>query len=243
MASDLRGLRADLVGASRPRPTASTSAEPTRSGAPTAHSSARMPPIEPPMTEAQRRTPSDVGERRLGRHLVAHRDAREARAVGAAVGARATRARSCPGSRRARWAPRRTSGRCRAARPGRSARPTSRASGCPGPAAPTTWESPVRACSTSTAFDRSCVGRAPGLVRDADGVEPPAQLEGERPRRRRTAGARRVALPPGTAGGRECGATWASCSGVLRGPEAGVEVGEDVLDVLEADREAHQARA
>ncbi|SLJ83181.1 Uncharacterised protein [Mycobacteroides abscessus subsp. abscessus] len=38
-------------------PTASTSAAATRSGAPTIHSSTRMPPIEPPTTAASRWMP------------------------------------------------------------------------------------------------------------------------------------------------------------------------------------------
>ncbi len=38
-------------------PTARTSALATRSGAPAAHSSARIPPIEPPTTDAHRRMP------------------------------------------------------------------------------------------------------------------------------------------------------------------------------------------
>ncbi len=39
-------------------PTDRTRADPTRDGDDVTHSSARMPPIEPPTTAAQRRTPS-----------------------------------------------------------------------------------------------------------------------------------------------------------------------------------------
>ena len=45
--------------------------------------------------------------------------------------------------------------------------PPARRSGAPGPAAPTTWLSPVRACSTSTALSRAALSVAPGLVGDA----------------------------------------------------------------------------
>ena len=105
----------------------------TRSGYVTAHSRARMPPIDPPTTSGPGVDPERVGERGLGRDLVADGHEREPRAPRRAVRGRRRRARSCPGSRPARWRPRRTSGRCRAARPGPiSAVPPARRSGGPG---------------------------------------------------------------------------------------------------------------
>ena len=62
-------------------------------GYPTAHSSTRIPPIDPPTTACQRAMPSVVGERGFDRDLVADRDAGEARSVRLAVGRVRRRAR------------------------------------------------------------------------------------------------------------------------------------------------------
>ena len=69
--------------------------------------------------------------------------------------ASSTTARSCPGSRRARWGTPRRTGRCRSAHPGPMVPSHQPTSPCPGPAGPAAWLSPVSACSTSTAFDAS----------------------------------------------------------------------------------------
>ena len=93
-----------------------------------AHSSACMPPIDPPTTTAQRSMPSASAKAtcastwsrmvRYGKR-VPHSDA---------VGRERGRAGACPGSRRACSGRRRTSGRCRWPARGRRSRPTSRRS-------------------------------------------------------------------------------------------------------------------
>ena len=129
---------------------------------------------------------------RIGHH-------REARAVAAGAGrGAATPGRSCPGSRRARWRTRRTSGRCRAPGPGRSARPTSPASGGPGPARP----GGVGVAGEGVADEDGVAGvgveLAPGLVGDGD-----VARAGRRPRARRarsTAVRRNWRSPAGSPG-------------------------------------------
>ncbi len=108
-----------------------------------------------------------VGERGLGAHHVADRDDREARAVRPA-GRRVDRrpVRSSPGSRRARWRTRRSSGRCRWPRPGPMSPSHQPGAGWPGPLGPAAWRSPVRAWHTSTALAAVGVERAPRLVGD-----------------------------------------------------------------------------
>ena len=66
---------------------------------------------------------------------------------------RATPGRSSPGSRRARWRTRRSTGRCRAAARVRRRPPTSPGVGWPGPAGPAAWLSPVQAWQTRTALE------------------------------------------------------------------------------------------
>ena len=143
---------------------ARTIAERTRAGWVTAHSSARMPPIEPP-------THAGPASRCRGRRRARPRPrpgrGRSRTGTGCPTAGRpapATTARSCPGTRRARCSRRRTTGRCPAGGPARSARPTSPAVGCPGPAGPATWLSPVRACSTRMALSRAALSVAPRLV-------------------------------------------------------------------------------
>ena len=137
-----------------------------------------MPPIEPPTTAAQRSMPSASANARLRGDLVADGDVREpaaplrrgrgasedgpGRALAAAEHVRRDDEPAVGVDRRAR---------------GRRRRPTSRRCGCPGPAGPTTCESPVRACSTSTALSRAGVERAPGLVGDPHARQRAARLE------------------------------------------------------------------
>ena len=101
-----RGARGEHQRSSRPGP-----------GTAIAHSSARMPPIDPPRTAANRVDAELVGQPRLDAHLVADGDPRKARPHGGRP-APTTTARSCPGSRRARSPRPRTSARCRARAPG-----------------------------------------------------------------------------------------------------------------------------
>ena len=194
----LGGLRADLVGRSPPRRRPGRTACATRSGIATAHSSARIPPIEPPThagpaVDARARRPAPPrpapGRRRSPRGTASPTGRRPGRG---------TTAPSSPGSRRARWRRRRRTGRCPAARPGRSARPTSPAVGCPGPAGPTTWLSPVSACSTSTALPPSGGERRPtSRRRPAPTGSSAAALGPEAPgRSRKTPVADRVPLDP-----------------------------------------------
>src|SRR4051812_43146043 len=114
--------------------------------------------------------------------------------------------------------------------PGPAAPPPPPAVGWPGPAAPTTWLSPVRACSTSTAFEAS--GASVPHVSYA------TRTDGRRPPRsgRRGAGrSRKTRSPTGPP------STHPPMSGALRCAEAGLEVGQDVLDALQADGEADEA--
>ena len=110
---DPRGSRAPAASRARSAPpspwrrTRRRSRCATRSGNPTAHSSARMPPIEPPTTAAQRSMPrcrrATTSTTTWSRIVIT----REARAVRAAVGRGSTTGRSCPGTRRARSGTRR----------------------------------------------------------------------------------------------------------------------------------------
>ena len=212
----------------------------TRSRWPTAHSSTRMPPIEPPTTRVPAVDAERVGQRDLERDLVADRGDREARAVRTAVAGavrrrtgralaaaehvrahheepvgvdRASRARWCrPTSRRrrARARPARPRG-CRGERVQHEHRVRPRR---------------ARACPTSRTRPSTVVERAAGLELQAVGE------------RARTAGG------PGSSPGRHAPVTGQQLgrrrrSG-LRRAEAGVEVGEDVVDRLDADRQAHE---
>ena len=97
-----------------------------------------------------------VGERRLDRDLVADRDAREARAPRASrPGAVRRRARSSlAAAEHVRAHDEQAVGVDRATRA--RSRPSHQPGvGCPGPAGPAAWLSPVSACSTSTALDAS----------------------------------------------------------------------------------------
>ena len=82
--------------------------------------------------------------------------------------------RSSPGSRRARSGRPRSSGRCRWRTRADQAVPPARAR-MPRFDRSATWESPVRACRTRTAFEAVAFELAPGLVGDRDLVRwPPA---------------------------------------------------------------------
>ena len=136
-----------------------------------------------------------------------------------------------------------------AARADRS-RPTSRLDGGPGPAGPAAWLSPVSACSTSTAFDASassvphvsyatvtCSSRAAGFEHVRRVVEQRRELPTARigsPGRHAPVTRDRVGIATIVRGAR---------SRPLGGAEAGVEVGEDVVERLDADRQAHEVRA
>ena len=94
----------------------------------------------------------------------------------------------------------------------------------------------MSACSTSTAFDaRRASSVTPRLVRDGHALEPPARLEDVAARveqGRELAAPGLVARAPGT--GRGDGAR-AFASRPLGGAEAGFEVGQDVVEGLDAD--------
>ena len=136
-------------------------------GEPTAHSRARMPPIEPPSDRGERSMPSASASAPSAATWSRTVISGNRRAQRPPVRRRSTTARWCPGSRRARWPPPRTTGRCRAGAPGPISPSHQPGVGCPGPVGPTTCASPVSACSTSTALSRCGVQLAPGLVRHA----------------------------------------------------------------------------
>ena len=110
----------------------------------------------------------------------------------------ATPGRSSPGTRRARWSRRRTSGRCRSAGPGRPSPPTSPASG--GPARPAGGVA-VTGPRVAQQHGVRAVGveRAPRLVGDGDVAQRRAAVERERMvggEREEPPLTRRVAGPP-----------------------------------------------
>ena len=148
---DLHGAQADLLGRGR-RAHGDDDGPVHPVGAVTHHSRARIPPIEPPTTPAQRSMPSRSARATSTAHLVPDGDHREARAVAAGRRRPGRPGRSCPGSHRAHWGRPRSSGRCRSARPGPISASHHPAVGWPGPAGPAAWESPVRACRTRTAL-------------------------------------------------------------------------------------------
>ena len=140
-------------------------AVPTRSGCVTAHSSERIPPIEPPMTAAQRRMPSWSASRAStstwSRTVTNGNREPHGRPSGAA-----DEGPVVP------WQPPRTldaTTNHRSVSSGRPGpiRPSHQPGvGWPGPAGPLTWLSPVSACSTRTALSARGVERAPRLVGD-----------------------------------------------------------------------------
>ena len=172
---------------------ATTNSRATRSGSSTAHSSARMPPIEPPTTHAQRSMPSASASARStatwSRIVIIGKRGPYGRPSGAVDAGR-----SCPGSRRARSGTRRTAvGVERPARPDHAVPP-------PGVAV----AGARRAGGVAVAGERvqhehrvRAVGRerAPRLVRDrTPGSPPPASSGSGSAERARTGGAR--AGPP-----------------------------------------------
>ena len=96
-----------------------------------------------------------VGQRDLGRDLVAHGDSAETASRRAGRRGRSTTGRWCPGSRRARWRRATKSRSVSSGAPGPISPSHQPGVGCSGPAGPTTCESPVSACSTSTALSRA----------------------------------------------------------------------------------------
>ena len=195
-----------------------------------AHSSARIPPMEPPTTHAQRSMPSSSAS------AASPRPGRAASPTGTGCPTPARRGgRRRPGAaltaaehvRRDDEPPLRVE---RLTGPDERVPPAG--GGVTGPGGPATWLSPVSACSTSTALERSA--RASPRSRRRAGpraVHRPLPAAAGRPGRR-TAGGRGVALPPGTRG-REGGGAVSRCSGPapLGGAEPGVEVGQQVVEV------------
>ena len=186
------------VQASRSRPR-------TRSGLDRrAHSSARMPPMRAadhrgPGSDAER-----VGQRDLGPDLVSDGQEREPAAPRPPVGSQRGRPGAAlaaaehvrrdhePGAGSSAW-------------PGPISSCHQPGVGCPGPAGPVTWLSPVSACRTSTALEPSGRERAPGLVRQPRPGQRPARLQRERLGQRRATAGGPAGLPPATPrwGGRE----------------------------------------
>ena len=121
----------------------------TSSGCVTAHSMARMPPIEPPTTAAPARMPRRSASATLGRHLVADGDVREPAPPGLPVRGRgAGPVRALAAAEHVGGDDEPLVGVDRCARADEAVPPAGRC--VPRPASPTTWLSPVRACSTST---------------------------------------------------------------------------------------------
>ena len=156
----------------------------------TAHSRARMPPIDPPSTACQRSMPSASAKRRSTVDLVA--DGRP-------------RASGCPSGRRPEpgdagpvvpWQPPRTLGTTtnqpgRVEQPARADQPDHQPGvGWPGPAGPVTWLSPVSACSTRTALSRAGEACPTSRTRRGRAGRHAAALQADRRRRRRSAAAR-----------------------------------------------------
>src|SRR6478735_2440493 len=113
----------------------------------------------------------------------------------------------------------------------------------PGPAGPAAWLSPVSACSTSTALSRA--GSSVPHVSYA------MVTCSRRPPASRTCGRASNAVTnwrrPGSSPGRHAPVTGiggaagrSGASATLRGAEPGVEVGENVVDRLDADAQAHE---
>ena len=189
-----------------------------------------MPPSEPPTAASSRSMPSSRQQRPVDRRPgpgpgSAGSGARRA----ARWPGRSKKDRSCPCSRRARW------------RRSRSSRSVS--SGLPGPMmlshqpgrfgsspswSPAAWASPERAWQMKTALERSSLSVAVGLVGDLDPLE-------ARPRSRASAGGRRRRRPPAASRpGRRPKARRPSYFGL---GQSLVDVGQDVVDVLDADRQ------
>lgn len=186
---------------------ASTSSEPVRSGRLTAHSSARIPPMEPPTTAAHRPMPST-----------------SASAASAATWSRTVRygkrepqgARSGPGEEGPvlPWQPPSTFGATTnhrsvsSARPGPTSASHQPGVGWPGPAGPAAWLSPVSACRTSTALEPSAARRPQvSYARRTPGSRTPDSRGSGSPiaaQRRRPGGS--PSLRPPEAGGRESAA-------------------------------------
>ena len=130
---------------------ASRSSRSTRSGWVTAHSTARIPPIEPPSTAAHDPIPSWSASRTSratwSRTLVCGNREPQGRPSGAGDAGPVVP-----------WHPPRTLGATTnhrsvsIASPGPTIAPHHPGVGCPSPAGPVTWLSPVSACRTSTAL-------------------------------------------------------------------------------------------
>ena len=139
-----------LTGGAERMPTRST-----RSGSPTAHSSACIPPIEPPSDRRPHVDAERVGQPHLCGDLVADREVREARRPLVAVRRDARRARSSPGSRPACSARSTNHRSVSMARTGADDVVPPALGRMPRAGGPRTWLSPVRACRTRTALSRA----------------------------------------------------------------------------------------
>ena len=121
------------------------------------------------------------------------------------------------------------------------------ASRWPGPAGPAAWLSPVSACSTSTALSRAASSVPQVSYATVTGSRrPPASSTCERDSNS-VANWRR----PGGSPSRHAPVTGTIDAGVMRpsryapfaARKPGLEVGEDVVERLDADREPHEVRA
>ncbi len=218
----------------------------TRSGNDTAHSSARWPPIDPPTTLAQRSMPSvsasAASTTTWSRIVMAGKREPYGTPVTGSIDAGPV----------VPWQPPSTLGQTTKNRsvstglPGPTMSSHQPVCRWPGPAGPATWLSPVSAWSTSTALSCVRVQRSPGLVRDGHGREASAGLEHVTARleqRRELPVSGRVARSPG-AGDRNVGRGRHApiTLRALCGPESRFEVGLDVPDRLDADRQPDQVR-
>ena len=201
-------------------------------------SSAHCSDLHPAERAADRRAeaadPEMADERPVDGDEVGDGEEGEAQAVGSAGGGVGRLADpSSPGSRRGCSSRRRRGGPCRAGAPGRSAlshQPRRRGS----PWWPAAWASPVSAWQTYTAFERPGVQRAVGLVRDLDGREPST------PESRRS-GSSRSNRTTRCVCDRVRGAGAQACDRRSRAPaSAWSRSADEVVDVLDPDRQAHE---
>ena len=210
----------------------------TRSGTVTAHSSARIPPIDPPSTRRPSVDAERVGQRDLGGHLVAGGQPREPGPPRPSVRGRATTGRSCPGSRPSTLGATTNQRSVSSGAPG-PIRPSHQPGvGCPGPARP----DDVRVAGERVQHQHGVVA-APATARPRSRTPPAPRQPCRRldtvgdhssgPRTRGRANRRSRHRVAGLPGGNQAS---------LAARKPGLQVGQDVVDVLDADGQPDQAR-
>ena len=177
--------------------------------------------------------------------IVIDREARPVRPCRRRVDRR--RARSCPGTRRARSGTRRRTGRCRSRGPGPIDAVPPADVAVPGPGRPGRVAVAGERVQHEHRVRRVGRERRPtSRTRRSTGSSAPAGLERERPSSNSVTNCRRpgsVARPPRARDRERHRVGHGRRVTRLRGAEPGVEVGEDVVEGLDADRQAHEVRA